>query len=100
MLGRYLVFCSSEPLTRIEAIAPWVRPLYISKLWLAEQRYSAIAVETMCGRPWPPYSGGADKVVQPLATNWSQACLKPGGVVTEPSSWRTQPASSPTRFRG
>jgi hypothetical protein len=26
--------------------------------------------------------------------------LKPGGVVTEPSSWRTQPCSSPTLFSG
>src|SRR3990170_3647885 len=100
MLGRYLSFCSSEPLTTIAAIAPCVSPLYISKLWLAEQRYSEIAVDTTCGKPWPPYSCGAERVVQPLATNWFQASLKPGGVETEPSSWRMQPASSPTRFNG
>src|SRR5918995_1648506 len=94
MFGRYLAFCSSVPLTSSAAIAPWVRPLYISKLWLAEQRNSEIAVETTCGMPCPPYSSGADKVVQPLATNWSQASLKPGGVVTDPSSLRLQPSSS------
>src|SRR5688500_7552558 len=100
MFGTYFCLSSSEPLTSSDATAPCVRPLYISKLWLAEPRYSAIAVATTDGSPCPPYSCGACNVVQPPATNWSQASLKPGGVVTEPSSLRLQPCSSPTRFKG
>ena len=89
------------PLTSSAAIAPWVRPLYISKLWLAEQKIFG--------------DRGRDDVRQALPaiflrrrqasssrrrTNWSQASLKPGGVVTDPSSLRLQPSSSPTRLSG
>ena len=35
-----------------------------------------------CGMPWPPCSGASVRPVQPPSTNWSNACLKPGGVVT------------------
>ena len=59
--GRARTFClsSSLPLTSSDAIAPEVRPWYISKLWLADRIYSVTAVPTTCGRPCPPYSSGA-----------------------------------------
>src|SRR6185295_14820023 len=100
MVGTYFCLSSSEPLTSNEAIAPEVSPWYISKLWLADRIYSVTAVPTTCGRPWPPYSSGPVRVGQPASTNWSYASLKPGGVVTEPSSARLQPTSSPTLLSG
>ena len=65
MLGRYLAFCSSLPLISSDAMAPDVRPWNISNAWLADSTYSLSAVDSTCGRPWPPYSSGADKVGQP-----------------------------------
>src|SRR6476469_3363856 len=100
MLGTKRCLSSSDAFTSSDAIAPEVSPWYISKLWLAESTYSPIAVPMTCGRPCPPYSSGAVRVGQPASQNCLYASLKPGGVVTEPSSLRLQPTSSPTLFSG
>ena len=52
-------------ITRIAATAPDVRPGYIAKAWLAETVYSETACASTCGRPWPPYSGGIGRLIQP-----------------------------------
>ncbi len=70
MFGTKRCLSSSEPFTSSEAIAPDVRPWYISKLWLAESTYSPIAVPITCGRPCPPYSSGAVSVGHPASHHW------------------------------
>ena len=71
MLGTYLAFCSSEPLTSNAAIAPCVSPGYMANAMLEEIMNSWNAVETTCGMPCPPNSSGAESVPQPLSTNWA-----------------------------
>src|SRR5689334_6505026 len=67
---------------------------------LALATISFQANATRCGMPWPPYAGSHDSAGQPASTNCLYASLNPGGVVTEPSSLRLQPCSSPTLFNG
>ncbi len=67
---------------------------------LADELISSQAIATTAGRPWPPYSGTALSAGQPPSTNWPNAALNPGGVVTVLSGCQTQPCLSPTLFSG
>jgi len=53
------------PCARIAATAPEVRPGYIEKAWLAEFMNSLTACDSTTGRPWPPYSVGIGRLIQP-----------------------------------
>ena len=100
ILGRKIAFCSGLPCTSKAAVAPMVRPPYIENAMLAEHWNSLTVWLSATGRPCPPYSAGDDRPSQPPSVTCLNASLKPFGVVTLPSSWRTQPSRSPTRFSG
>ena len=100
ILGRNIDFCSGLPCTSNAAVAPMVRPPYIENAMLAEHWNSETVCVSVTGRPWPPYSAGADSPSQPPSATCLNASLKPLGVVTRPSSWRLQPSRSPTRLSG
>ena len=53
---------------------------------LAELIISLTATVIVSGRPWPPNSTGAEMPIQPPSPYCLNACLKPLGVVTLPSS--------------
>ncbi|MCY1515102.1 hypothetical protein D9M68_496780 [compost metagenome] len=80
-------------------MAPWVRPGYMAQEVFAALTISASIRPMECGRPWPPYTGSADRPFQPPSTYCAKASLKPLGVVTTPS-FHTAPSSSPERFNG
>ena len=100
ILGRYFFFSSGEACTISAAMAPCVRPGYMAKAMLAEQKNSLTIEVSVAGRPWPPNSSGAEMPIQPPSTNCLKASLKPAGVLTLPSGWRSQPSLSPTRLSG
>ena len=43
ILGRYIAFCSLVPWLMMAAMAPCVRPGYMAKAMLADEKYSATA---------------------------------------------------------
>src|SRR5436190_1544794 len=100
IFGRYLRLSSSLPLSSIASIAPWVSIGHRSNAMFDACHISSTAAATSCGRPWPPNAGLFDRPFQPCSTNFQYASRNPGGVTTEPSSWRTEPRWSPGRLSG
>ena len=67
--GRYCCFCSSLACVWIAAYAPCDRPGYMPNAMFADDTISFHASDTMCGMPWPPYTGSLPSAGQPPSTS-------------------------------
>src|SRR5688500_1049707 len=99
MLGRNFWRSGSGPTWSIASNAPWVSIGQSLKARLAAPHISSTGVARMSGRPWPPNSVGPRMFPQPPCPDLSEASLKLGGVVTEPS-FHFAPVRSPVAFSG
>ena len=68
IFGRYFFFNSSEACASSAAMAPCVRPGYMAKAMLAEQKNSLTITVIVAGRPWPPNCSGTEMPIQPPST--------------------------------
>ncbi|MCY1250856.1 hypothetical protein D9M72_645380 [compost metagenome] len=68
IFGRYFCLISSEALASMPWKAPLVRPGYMEKAAEAAAVNWPTAIDTIVGRPWPPYSVLKPRLGQPAST--------------------------------
>ena len=67
--GSQVAFMASEPAMSRASMAPWVRVMTWEKERLADFHISLTATASRRGRPWPPWSGGQGRAIQPPSAN-------------------------------